>query len=153
MTFLFEFISIAIWEYFIVFVLCKIMELFLAPTMALLRKGIQPVSTQSLIHVFFLLRCKILSFPFPFEVYNLFYKCSLFSPNLYTWRLHIVTDTESGFPKECVLIVTQLSNVFRPVLYRKSLEDSTTDDTVGQKKHSKYLLCCTACLWKLCCKS
>lgn len=52
MTFLFEFISIAIWEYFIFFVLCKIMEHFLVPTMALLRKGIQPVSTQSLIHVF-----------------------------------------------------------------------------------------------------
>lgn len=35
----YEFISIAIWEYFIVFVLCKIMERSLVPTMALLERG------------------------------------------------------------------------------------------------------------------
>lgn len=58
----FELNSIAIWEYLTIFVLCIIMEHSLVPTMALLRRGIQPVSAQSWVHVFFCCNLKSCSF-------------------------------------------------------------------------------------------
>jgi len=66
----FELNSIAIWEYLTVFVLCIIMEHSLVPTMALLRRGIQPVSAQSWVHVFFCCNLKSSSFH---NVQSLFY--------------------------------------------------------------------------------